>query len=143
MATVVAPPQHISDDLWEQLTGRLVIDADEQGIWIDQPTAEVWMIETVRYMDLLLTDPNAAGLKPSKRVDLGWHTFFGHMKDYERYCLAAYGKMLYHQPSRVARDTVEVASDAKATLDYMRKHGRAVNAKLWDRAAGCTNDPTD
>jgi hypothetical protein len=77
-APAVAPRELVSPALFDRLVRRIV--KDEQ---IDQPTAERIVAQALGFLQACALNPGA-GLSPSPKVDIGWHTFVLHTKDYAK-----------------------------------------------------------
>jgi hypothetical protein len=122
-------------ELWAKLPAHLLANLRAKGIWSDVVECAQIMRETLRYLDVTAEHPDE-DLPPSQLVDEGWHAFFEHMKAYERYCHARYGRMLYHRPGD-PQDATAVTAAASTTLALLRKHGIAHKPRLWDRQANC------
>jgi hypothetical protein len=64
---------------------------------VDRDTARAWFNEMLVFLDL------AAGSKkliaPPEPVDIAWHAFILHTRDYEAYCLERFGRVIHHEPT--------------------------------------------
>ncbi|MQA63666.1 MAG: hypothetical protein GEU86_19825 [Actinophytocola sp.] len=88
-------------------------------------------------------------LAPSEQVDIGWHTFILHTRDYRSFCARyAPGRFIDHVPT----DDEAHGPAAKAlllrTVEAIRAAGFAVDMELWPEVtrcsqchAGCTDSP--
>src|ERR687892_2650917 len=64
---------------------------------VDRDTARAWFNEMLVFLDL------AAGSKqfisPPGPVDVAWHAFILHTRDYESYCSERFGRVIHHEPT--------------------------------------------
>ena len=64
---------------------------------VDRDTARAWFNEMLVFLDL------AAGSKqfisPPEPVDVAWHAFILHTRDYEAYCRERFGRVIHHEPT--------------------------------------------
>lgn len=86
-------------------------------------------------------------------VDIGWHVFILHTRDYAAFCERVAGRLLHHVPTShddpAARG--ETARETLArTVTAIRAAGFAVDAELWPQVTavgstgchnGCHDDP--
>ena len=49
-------------------------------------------------LELFLEKASDKNLTPTKVVDIAWHEFILHTKDYMNYCIAKFGKYIHHVP---------------------------------------------
>lgn len=42
---------------------------------------------------------------PTKHVDLVWHEFILHTKDYNKYCVSKFGKLIHHIPTSTYKNS--------------------------------------
>jgi hypothetical protein len=128
MTLVAVRHEYVSDDLLLLLAGRLVVDAGQKGIELDDDMACRAMCELIDvYLPLVDAHP---GLRPSVLVDEAWHTFILHMVDYEEFCQRRFGRMLYHQPGVI---------EAPTALSFMCEHGISFDPQLWTDDTDCRN----
>src|SRR5918992_2704026 len=76
----------------EAVVARIQADAG-----VDRDTARAWFNEMLVFLDL------AAGSKklisPPEPVDVAWHAFILHTRDYEAYCRERFGRVIHHEPT--------------------------------------------
>ncbi|GAB3958568.1 hypothetical protein GCM10029978_003760 [Actinoallomurus acanthiterrae] len=150
-ATAVVPPDLVPPALFDRLVRRIV--KDEQ---VDQPTAERIMGQALAFLQVCALN-RGAGLAPSPMVDIGWHTFVLHTKEYGEFCERVAGRFIHHLPtddnkcdSACTGDIPPVEGGMVATaLAKMRAAGIPIDEEMW-RAhtgdcsqchAGCTDSP--
>ena len=142
-ATAVNPWDLVPAALFDRLVRRIV--KDEQ---IDQPTAERIMAEALAFLQACALNPGA-GLGPSPAVDIGWHTFILHTKEYGEFCHRIAGRMIHHNPTDDTDEQVGKYGSIKATLVAMRAAGIPVDEEMWQAHAvdcsqchaGCHDSP--
>ncbi|MQY04757.1 glycine-rich domain-containing protein [Actinomadura macrotermitis] len=139
---VTADPRSlISPELLARLAGRI---ASEQ-ICTEQHAEQV-MLQALGFLKACALNPGA-GLAPSEAVDIGWHTFILHTREYADFCQRVAGRFIHHTPA----DPGESPHQAEAigsTVAAMRAAGIEVDTALWVPVskcsqcyAGCANDP--
>ncbi|MGK5533662.1 glycine-rich domain-containing protein [Streptomyces sp. URMC 129] len=92
-------------------------------------------------------------LSPSGVVDIGWHSFILHTRDYADFCQRVAGAFVHHAPTdpavRAATPHSSIAARRERTLDAVRRAGFSVDEELWPAApadctqcyCGCGNSP--
>lgn len=127
----------ISPELFDRLTHRIVTDDK-----LDQRLAERVLDQALAF--LATCAPNTNGrLVPSRLVDIGWHTFLLHTRDYAAFCDQVAGRFLHHVPTEPEDPTAhgEPARAALArTVTAIEENGFVIDPDLWPRSAGadCT-----
>jgi hypothetical protein len=106
------------------VVGRIQRDAG-----VDRDTAAAWFREMLRFLDLV-ADSNDF-LSPPRSVDVAWHAFILHTRDYEAYCRDRYGRIIHHRP------TGEPDPGAYQRAYERRSRDREpINHAIWDAPAG-------
>jgi hypothetical protein len=77
----------------------------EENDWTMEEAQEVFT-DTLRFLYLCSIHK---GLAPTKRIDIGWHTFILYTKDYAAFCDIFFGRFMHHVP--VARLTKSARPD--------------------------------
>jgi hypothetical protein len=90
-------------------------------------------------------------LSPSALVDIGWHAFLLHTREYATFCHEVAGRFLHHVPTTDDSPTDQPAHEKLArTVAAIRAAGFAVDADLWNHGdagdctgchTGCHDDP--
>lgn len=76
-------------------------------------------------------------LSPSPQVDVGWHAFVLHTRDYMEFCTRVAGRFIHHTPTAGAE---EPGASAAATLEALRRTAMAVDWSLWrGHGSDCKN----
>jgi hypothetical protein len=145
--TLVKSPTEglISSELRSRLTVQLInehdaMTGDEAVRIVDQAIA---------FLKTCVDNPGTH-LRPSKRVDLGWHQFILNTKDYAEFCDRVAGYFIHHVPDEFTSPgnrLAETAAVLAPTLEAMRASGFEPDAELWFAASGqcsqchqgCTN----
>ncbi|MEV5570287.1 hypothetical protein AB0L06_09560 [Spirillospora sp. NPDC052269] len=138
---VVATAAHdtkglISPDLFARLVARIV--RDEQ---VSVEHAERVMVQTLGFLRACALNPEAR-LSPSEAVDVGWHTFILHTREYAAFCQQVAGRFIHHRPTS-EQDVCDGKASCKseaigATVAAMRAAGISVDTELWNPAANCS-----
>ncbi|WP_285505512.1 hypothetical protein [Actinokineospora sp. NBRC 105648] len=104
---------------------------------------------TLAFLAVCAENPGR-NLRPSQRVDLGWHTFILNTRDYAEFCEHLGAGFLHHVPDEFTRpSTTRTAMRAAlaSTVETLTAAGFEVDADLWATDAGscsqchsgCTN----
>jgi len=137
----------VSWDLFDRLVHRIVTDDK-----LERDMAERIIDQALAFLSACATNTGAA-LAPSELVDIGWHVFLLHTRDYAAFCDRIAGRFLHHVPTgpddpaaggESARDTL------LRTVAAIEAAGFVIDADLWPRSTavtctgchnGCHNDP--
>ncbi|GAB1516351.1 glycine-rich domain-containing protein [Actinophytocola sp. KF-1] len=132
--------------LFDRLVRRTVADDH-----LDQDLAERVVDQALAFLAACARNTSAP-LAPSELVDLGWHAFLLHTRDYAGFCEDIAGRFLHHVPiepdavgaPESARDTI------RRTIEAIENAGFTVDPDLWPHADaadctgchnGCHDDP--
>lgn len=130
--------------LFDKLATRITKDHPE----LDQPMAERITEQALAFLATAATATQPIG--PSNLVDIGWHTFLLHTRDYTAFCDRIAGRYIHHEPETGSETGVPLTTTVKA----MRAAGFRIDPDLWPVGnaecesrctqchAGCTNSPT-
>ncbi|GAB2775917.1 glycine-rich domain-containing protein [Amycolatopsis magusensis] len=140
MTAVLAPfatgRKLISTPLFDRLAGRIV--AEEQ---LTRELAERIVEQALAFLAVCARNTGAP-LAPSELVDIGWHTFILHTRDYADFCDRIAGRFLHHVPTEDG-DPAETGAAAHATLSRtvaaIERAGYAVDPALWPAVNGKCN----
>jgi hypothetical protein len=129
----LAPPRLgrdlVTPKLFARLTARLEADhpevADNAGRIVDQ---------TLAFLAACGANPEAE-LRPSRPVDLGWHTFLLFTQDYSLFCRRIAGRFIHHIPDD-ATDRGNAPGPAD-TIAAVEAAGYTVEPDLWARSSTC------
>jgi hypothetical protein len=106
-----------------------VIQRIERDAGVDRDTAAAWFREMLRFLDLVADSREF--LSPPRSVDVAWHAFILHTRDYESYCRERYGRVIHHQP------TGEPDPGAYQRAYERRSRDREpINHGIWDAPPG-------
>ncbi|MFD2419323.1 glycine-rich domain-containing protein [Amycolatopsis pigmentata] len=119
----------LDGDLFDRLTARVA--ADER---LSSDLAVRIVDQALAFLAACATDHDEP-FAPSSQVDLGWHTFILHTKDYARFCHQIAGRFLHHVPTTSSSVS---PSDACATrwrtVRAIQQAGFAVDTALWQES---------
>jgi len=76
----------------EAVIQRIQLDAG-----VDRDTARTWFNEMLVFLDLVADSRDF--LSPPQPVDVAWHAFILHTRDYEAYCRERFGRVIHHEPT--------------------------------------------
>ncbi|GAA4415388.1 glycine-rich domain-containing protein [Actinokineospora soli] len=139
----------VSDELFDKLVRRIVADeAVEHGV------AERIMDQALAFLSACAANTGRP-LSPSDAVDIGWHTFILHTKDYAEFCEQVAGRFIHHVPTEDG-DPSTRGEGARATLmrtvEAIERRGFDLDPDLWPQTGakcqrctqchnGCADDP--
>ncbi|KJE23716.1 hypothetical protein FF36_01901 [Frankia torreyi] len=156
MSTTLALPRLgrdlIPQKLYTRLVARLEADhpevGDDAGRIIDQALA--FLAACGPTLD--------RGLRPSRAVDLGWHTFLLFTKDYALFCRKVAGTFIHHAPDDRPVSAGACAPEPEGcqaggdlsghpgsmriarTVRAIERLGYQLEPDLWATAADCADD---
>jgi hypothetical protein len=78
-------------------SNEAVISRIQQEAGVDRETARAWFGEMLFFLDLVADSKDF--ISPPGPVDVAWHAFILHTRDYEAYCRERFGKVIHHQPT--------------------------------------------
>jgi hypothetical protein len=105
-----------------------VVDRIQRDAAVDRETAEAWFRELLVFLDMVAA--SSAFISPPEKVDVAWHAFLLHTRDYEAYCLERFGRVIHHQPT----GQPDPASYRRA---YQQRSGAgAMDSAIWGMPAG-------
>lgn len=64
---------------------------------MDRETAAALWEEMLLFLDMVALSEEF--ISPPPQVDVAWHAFILHTRDYEAYCRERYGRVIHHQPT--------------------------------------------
>jgi len=149
----------IAPELFTRLSARIVTDYA-----IDHSAAERIMDQALAFLGACAVSTQP--LSPSTTVDIGWHTFILHTKDYREFCDRIAGRFIDHvptddhgpecqmhskrqdEPPQTGKRVHTGALNASLTALAVAEAGFAVDELLWANSGqcsqchnGCHNDP--
>ncbi|GIJ79239.1 hypothetical protein SAMN05443287_11083 [Micromonospora phaseoli] len=138
----------VSDELFAQMTARIAHDRPELA-----PDLPARILDQA--LAFLGTCATATGpLGPSDLVDIGWHTFILHTREYADFCQRIAGWFIHHQPEPTSEEPPSgpepIGAPISRTVAAITAAGFAVDHELWGGRvadctqchAGCTDSPT-
>jgi hypothetical protein len=83
-----APPTYWNESVVERI---------QRDAGVDRETATALWGETLIFLDMVAVSKEF--VSPPPPVDIAWHAFILHTRDYEAYCRERYGRIIHHQPT--------------------------------------------
>ena len=130
----------VAPKLFDRLAARIAFEGG-----VDRLMAARIADQALAFLGACAVHP--APLAPSKTVDIGWHTFVLHTREYAEFCDRIAGRFIHHVPADDEPDDAE-SRTAWETTTAMVAAGYVVDAPLWERSAncsqchnGCSDDP--
>lgn len=135
------PRELIDPGLFGTLTKRVTAEAG-----VDQGTAEAIVEQALAFLVACARNPGDH-LVPSELVDVGWHAFLLHTREYAEFCARVAGRFIHHRPADPGQAQPHLEAIG-ATIAAMRAAGLPVDPALWVPRAecsqcyqGCADDP--
>ncbi|GAA1958775.1 hypothetical protein [Amycolatopsis minnesotensis] len=115
----------VSAELFDRLASRIAKERDMSREFaariMDQALAFLFACGQSRSIELC----------PSQLVDLGWHTFILHTREYADFCQAVAGRFLHHVPNDDGAGLTDAEEEADRTTRVISSSGFAVDPELW------------
>lgn len=137
----------VHESLFDRLATRIVTDHE-----LPRTLAERIVDQAIAFLIASAANP-LERLAPSELVDIGWHTFILHTRDYREFCSRiTHGSFIDHVPTE-ADDPRGRGAQARSTLTRtlcaILDTGLAIDGELWptvtDKCSqchqGCTDSP--
>lgn len=135
MATVtpgaVSARSLVTEGLFERLTQHIV---HERGA--DRRFAERVVDQALAFLAACARN-RGQSLVPSPAVDIGWHMFILHTREYAAFCRDIAGGFIHHVPEDDESEAGEDACDLRRTVAAIRAAGYQVDEELWAEAGEC------
>ncbi len=140
------PASLIPAELMARLVGRICGERN-----VSEHFAERIMVQALGFLQACALNPGT-GLSPSETVDIGWHAFILHTREYAAFCERVADRFIHHAPTDPATigATTREAEAIGATVAAMRAAGIEVDPELWVPSskcsqcyAGCFDDPKE
>ncbi|GAB3214354.1 hypothetical protein GCM10027294_54120 [Marinactinospora endophytica] len=80
-------------------------------------------------------------LSPSKRVDIGWHTFILYTAEYTAFCKRIAGRYIHHRPLDDGGSSEGTAMSPEKTAEFLASQGFEVDRWLWLDVAQGPEEP--
>jgi hypothetical protein len=74
-----------------------VVERIQADAGVDRETARTWFNEMLVFLDMVADSREF--ISPPEPVDVAWHAFILHTRDYESYCRDRFGRVIHHQPT--------------------------------------------
>ncbi len=116
---------------------RLVSQILKDHCDFERDYAERIMDQALAFVQVCAVNPGAQ-LRPSKAVDIGWHTFILNTREYAVYCQRMANRFIHHEPEEFA-PPASPQETLHPTVDALRVAGFTVDLELWSQdSAACT-----
>jgi hypothetical protein len=132
-ASVLVNKNLISEQTWEKLIGYIVKDND-----LDRSLAERILDQALGFLMVVSLNPGRT-FCPSKMVDIGWHAFLMHTRDYIAFCNKVNGQYIHHEPTAV-EIVVPQTGGVIETVRAMKANSIVVDEELWTSRGDCDGD---
>src|SRR5262245_33506869 len=113
----------VDEALFARLAGRVATDHPEH-------TARAERIVDQALVFLALSADSATPLSPPHLVDIGWHTFVLHTREYAQFCARVAGRFLHHVPEHPSEWGIKVLPVSEM-LPAIKRAGFHVDRDLW------------
>ncbi|MEA2420596.1 MAG: hypothetical protein QOE60_2802, partial [Thermoleophilaceae bacterium] len=74
-----------------------VVERIQRDASVDREAATALWSEMLLFLDMVAVSKEF--VSPPPQVDIAWHAFILHTRDYEAYCRERYGRSIHHQPT--------------------------------------------
>jgi hypothetical protein len=105
-----------------------VVERIQADAGVDRETARAWFDEMLVFLDM--TAASKEFIAPPAPVDVAWHVFILHTRDYEAYCRERFGRVIHHEP------TAAPDPDAYRRAYKRRAATGTVDHTIWAVPAG-------
>lgn len=123
----------IPDGLFARLSARITTEHPD----IDQVAAERIMDQTAVF--LATVGSHTEKLSPSALVDIGWHTFILHTREYAEFCRRVTGRFIHHEPHDTPHRGTGQSNNVARTLAAIEAAGYRTDTNLWTLTARCSD----
>jgi hypothetical protein len=129
----IHPVELLDQGLFETLVGRLHKDHPELPIELCGRIQR----QALEFLDACAKSPGTS-ITPSVMVDLGWHNFILHTKNYFKFCEALAGGYIHHNPYGGGQTDSGIL---ERTQELIGSAGHTIDAELWAlNNADCNSD---
>lgn len=132
-APALANKSLINEETWQKLIGYIVQEKN-----IERSLAERILDQALGFLKLISLSPGCT-FCPSKMVDIGWHAFLMHTRDYIAFCREINGQYIHHEPTPVEIVVVRTGGVTE-TVRAMKAKGIVVDEELWANRGDCDGD---
>ncbi|MFG2194876.1 glycine-rich domain-containing protein [Streptomyces sp. NPDC048639] len=132
--TATDPRTLLGSELVNRLATRIV--KDHPGI--DLPFADRIVTQTAAFL-AACGDNTGQPLSPSGSIDVGWHTFILHTREYAAFCQRIAGHFVHHVPTDPDEGEEGTAAAARQrTLEAITAADYTVDLELWPEMSDCS-----
>ncbi|TWP52194.1 hypothetical protein FKR81_11500 [Lentzea tibetensis] len=109
--------------LFDRLVARITAD---HGF---DPTLSARIVDQAPVFLKACADNRGTPLSPSWLVDIGWHAFLLHTREYAEFCQRVAGRFIHHVPTDEPGGTT-----TGHTIEAIRASGFTVDETLWENS---------
>ncbi|WP_250284222.1 glycine-rich domain-containing protein [Frankia sp. CiP1_Cm_nod2] len=124
----------VAPKLFNRLSARLAADH-----LVDREYAERVIDQSLAFLAACGTDLETPH-RPSHTVDMGWHTFLLHTKEYSLFCRQIAGHFIHHVPDDTPPNLTTAPTRHASTITFIEQAGYVVDHELWLTSARCDPD---
>lgn len=127
-------------EVFDRLVRQIVSNEE-----VEQDYAEAILDQALAFIQTCADNPGGH-LRPSKAVDVAWHTFILNTAEYAIFCQRVAGRFIHHEPEEFT-PPADAGAMLSPTVEAMRGAGFVVDDELWAQTSGrcsqchggCTN----
>jgi hypothetical protein len=126
------PYDHLLDEVvWNRLINYIVRDSG-----VDLTLAGRILDQAVAFLVLVASSGEGAAYSPSPLVDVGWHAFILHTREYNEFCERVAGRFIHHVPMEPNEPNSATHGSADAR-EALTRAGIEIDEQLWAFKADC------
>jgi hypothetical protein len=118
--------------VWNRLISYIVRDSG-----VELTLAERIMSQVVAFLVLVSRNGTGAAYSPSPLVDVGWHAFILHTREYNEFCERVAGRFIHHVPMEADEPSSKTRGSAD-TREALIRAGIEIDEHLWSDKANCS-----
>jgi hypothetical protein len=117
--------------IWNRLINYIVRDSG-----VDLTLAARILNQAVAFLVLVASSGEGAAYSPSPLVDVGWHAFILHAREYNEFCERVAGRFIHHVPMEPNEPSSETqgSADIREALTWTSIE---IDEQLWADKADC------
>jgi hypothetical protein len=106
-----------------------VVERIQRDAGVDRETAAALWAELLVFLDVVAESKDF--VSPPPGLDIAWHAFLLHTRDYEAYCRERYGRIIHHEPTGAADP-----SAYRRAYERRSARGTPVDHAIWPLPGG-------
>lgn len=120
----VKDPVELADQIPDRVLDRYM---NEKGV--DRAVARTAHIELMKF--LILSSNEKLLSVPSKALDEVWHNYLLHTREYNAFCIEAFGKFIHHDPEYIDDDIIKMLNLYMATRSRVAVRFGELSSTYW------------